>query len=189
MLCSSTTLTFSSTAFFLLITCSPSLCSPVFILSAFASPALANLSSHTESHALVKAASLEFNTFLWHGRLGSHDRVVPWPLTRGAETILLSAPIGLCTVKQCSPAKCVHNSSGRKKPVTVEQPATYVKIITHNNSRAKYVPLEQRVCIKADFPISTPLQNSYCILYLISICNTDVEEAFTLGANCPLNLS
>lgn len=47
------------------------------LLSAFASPALANLSSRTESHALVKAASLEFNTFLWHGRLGSHDRAVP----------------------------------------------------------------------------------------------------------------
>lgn len=54
-----------------------SLPSAVFILSAFASPALANLSSCTESHALVKAASLEFNTFLWHGRLGSHDHAVP----------------------------------------------------------------------------------------------------------------
>lgn len=36
----------------------------------------------TESHALVEAASLEFNTFFWCCRLGSHDRPVPSPLTQ-----------------------------------------------------------------------------------------------------------
>lgn len=56
----------------------------VFILPTFAPPALTNLSSYIESHALVKAALLEFNTFLWHGRLGSHDHTVPWLLTSGA---------------------------------------------------------------------------------------------------------
>lgn len=65
-----------------LITCS--LSSGIFILSAFASPAIANLSSHRESHALVEAASLEFNTFFCNSRLGSHDCAVPWPLTTGA---------------------------------------------------------------------------------------------------------
>lgn len=44
------------------------LCSPVWALS--------------ESHALGEAASLEFNTFFWCCRLGSHDRPVPWPLTQ-----------------------------------------------------------------------------------------------------------
>lgn len=46
-----------------------------FTLSASAAPA--NLSSRTESHALVDAASLEFNTFFLRGRLGSHDHAVP----------------------------------------------------------------------------------------------------------------
>lgn len=54
--------------------CPSSIFSSVFILSSFAS--LANLSACTKSHALGKAAWLEFNTFLWHGRLGSHDHFV-----------------------------------------------------------------------------------------------------------------
>lgn len=73
---------FLSTAFFfdnLL-----SVLSGIFILSAFASPTLANLSAHWESHALVEAASLEFNTFFRIRRLGSQDCVVPGPQTRGA---------------------------------------------------------------------------------------------------------
>lgn len=86
--------------------------SGVFILSAVASAALTNLSSRTESHVLVKAASLEFNTFLWHGRLGSHDHAVPWPLTRGAQTILLSAPIGLDTAKEHCLGRRVRDGSG-----------------------------------------------------------------------------
>lgn len=49
-LCSSTTLTFSYRTF--------------FFLSLW-------------SHALAKAASLKCSTFLWHGRLGSHDHKVP----------------------------------------------------------------------------------------------------------------
>lgn len=36
----------------------------------------------SESHTLGEAASLEFNTFFWCCRLGSHDRPVPWPLTQ-----------------------------------------------------------------------------------------------------------
>lgn len=56
-----------------LITCT--LTSGIFTLSASAAPA--NLSSRTESHALVEAASFEFNTFFLRGRLGSHDHAVP----------------------------------------------------------------------------------------------------------------
>lgn len=109
MLCSSITLTVKFSAFFLLIACP--LSSPLFssYLPLLLLP-LANLSSHTESHALVKAAWFGFNTFLWHGRLGSHDHAVPWPLTREALTILLWALIGLSVVKPCNPAKRVHSS-------------------------------------------------------------------------------
>lgn len=94
----------------------PSLAS-VFILSAFASPDLANLSSSAESHALVKALSLAFNTFLWHGRLGSHDHAVPWPLTKKKKKGPNNSPFRLYwhEHKHCSPAKCVLSVWKQKK--------------------------------------------------------------------------
>lgn len=93
------------------ITCTQS--SGIFILSA--SPVTANLSSRTESHALVKAASLEFNTFFRRCRLGSHDHAVPWPLTWEAQTIVLSGSMGQDTAQKLNPAKCLRNIVGEQQ--------------------------------------------------------------------------
>lgn len=94
-----------------LITCT--LSSGIFTLSA--SPATANLSSRTESHALVKAALLEFNTFFHRCRLGSHDHAVPWPLTWEAQTIVLSGSISQYTAQKLNPAKCLCNIVGEQQ--------------------------------------------------------------------------
>lgn len=96
------------------ITCTHS--SGIFTLSA--SPATTNLSSLTESHALVKAASLEFNTFFRRCRLGSHDHAVPWPLTWEAQTIVLSGSIGQYTAQKLNPAKCLRNIVGEQQQHT-----------------------------------------------------------------------
>lgn len=98
-----------------LITCT--LTSGSFTLSASAAPA--NMSSCTQSHALVEAASLEFNTFFsprqtwftWSRCLLNADKSVRERERESkAQTIVPSGSIGQFTVQPPSAAKCLHNT-------------------------------------------------------------------------------
>ncbi len=62
------------------------------ILSAFATPDLASLSSHT-----VTCTCQSCIVRIQHIPLAWQTHAVPWPLTKGAQTILLSVPICLYT--------------------------------------------------------------------------------------------